>query len=272
MDPVASVARGVWRNGRPEAAAARLLAEEAAIAFTYNRATAAVTMATPSDLTDLAIGWSLTEGVVERADEIEELEIVEREIGFECRMWLAEPRAEALLRRQRLRIGPSGCGLCGIESLEEAVREPPRVGAGRSFVAAALAQGLAMLPAAQKMHGATHAVHAAAYWEPAQGLIAVREDVGRHNALDKLAGALARAGRTAEAGVVFLSSRVSIEMIQKAARIGAPLVVAVSAPTAQAVRMAQSAGITLVAVARADGFEVFTHPERVLRTPAHDVA
>ena len=176
-------------------------------------------------------------------------------------MWLAPERADTITQRQRRLAGPSGCGLCGLESLADAVRKPPRVAAsGAHFDAAAIHAAMATLPAAQKLNQQTHAVHAAAFWHPQRGLVALREDVGRHNALDKLAGALARDGVAVSEGLLLLSSRISVELVQKAAMLGAPVVVAVSAPTALAVRLAEEAGITLIGIARSDGFEVFTHP------------
>ena len=179
-------------------------------------------------------------------------------------MWLAPERADRMTLRQRRLAGPSGCGLCGLESLADAVRTLPRVTAAASFDAAAIHTAMAALPAAQKLNQQTHAVHAAAFWHPQRGLVALREDVGRHNALDKLAGALARDGVAVAEGLLLLSSRISVEMVQKAAMLGAPVVVAVSAPTALAVRTGEEAGMTLVGIARADGFEVFTHPERIV--------
>jgi FdhD protein len=153
--------------------------------------------------------------------------------------------------------------LCGIESIAEAMRASAVVRHGRQFSAEIIMAAMQNLPSRQKLNIETRAVHAAAFCNVASGIVALREDVGRHNALDKLSGALARASIAASEGIVLLTSRVSVEMVQKSAAIGAPVMVSISAPTALAVRMADAAGITLVAIARADGFEVFTHPSRI---------
>jgi FdhD protein len=262
-EPTAIVECKAWRADRL-ATGERTIPEEIAVAFTYGGSSYAVMMATPQDLHDFAVGFSLTEGIVETPEAIEHFEIVELEIGLELRMRLAEPHASSFSQRRRYLAGPTGCGLCGIESLGEAMRTPRQIVDEAIAVAPHdILQALAGLDAGQDIHRQTHAVHAAAFFRPSRGLIALREDVGRHNALDKLAGALARAGEDPRGGLGIVSSRLSIEMIQKAAAIGLPVLVAVSAPTALAVRTAEAAGITLIAVARSDGFEIFTHPDRI---------
>ena len=234
------------------------------MALVYDASTYAVLMATPADLEDLGVGFTLTEGIGAVTDLRGAPQVVETPLGFEARLWLAPGRAGALAARRRGMAGPTGCGLCGIESLGAAARDPASVaGARLSLAPGALLAAMAALAPAQALGQATRAAHAAGFWTPAEGLVAVREDVGRHNALDKLAGALARAGRDAAGGVVLLTSRVSVEMVQKAAAIGAPMLAAVSAPTTLAVETAQAAGLTLAAVVRSDGFEVFTRPDRI---------
>ncbi|MDE3117185.1 MAG: formate dehydrogenase accessory sulfurtransferase FdhD [Pseudomonadota bacterium] len=252
-----------WTPNGDEAGS-RNVPEETPVALTYNRATHAVMMATPADLEDFAVGFSLSEGIVSAPGEIEEFEAVPAESGIELRLTIAPARAATLIQRHRYLAGATGCGLCGMESLAEAVRPSPRVPKGLRVAPPVIAEAIACLPSAQALNLTTRAVHAAGFFRPGTGLIAVREDVGRHNALDKLAGHLARAGVAAETGIVLLTSRISVEMVQKAAVMGAPIIAAVSAPTALALRTAEDAGITLIGIARDDGFEIFTHAGRIL--------
>lgn len=252
-----------WRDGGATSTS-RLVAEETAIALSYNGSTHAVMMATPGDLVDFGIGFTITEGIVRQAQDIESIEIITTDLGVEVRMWLQDRLAESLIGRRRALSGPVGCGLCGIESLEQARRTPPRVGGRATFHAVELLGAMRALGPLQLLNEQTRSTHAAAFWRPDVGVGLVREDVGRHNALDKLAGALVAGGRSASGGAVLITSRVSVEMIQKAAMIGAPVLIAVSAPTALAIRTAEAAGITLLGVARDDGFGVFTYPHRII--------
>ena len=257
------VPRQAWRNGS-SSTGERILAEEVPVAFSYDGATHAVLMATPDDLEDFALGFSYTEGIVTTPAEIAELAVVSIAEGIVLRMWLVGARSDAFAARRRRFVGPAGCGMCGLESLAEANRTIPMARYELRVSRQDIEEAVAALPASQLLNMQTRAVHAAAFWRPDQDLV-LREDVGRHNALDKLAGALLHADWPASTGIIVLSSRISIELVQKAAMMGAAIIVGVSAPTALAVRTAEMAGLTLVGIARDDGFEVFTHPGRITR-------
>lgn len=262
LKPSLSGANIVWRGGEA-VRSTRVVAAEVAVAFVYDGGTEAVMMATPADLQDFALGFSLNEGIVSSPDEIGELAIVEVKDGIELRATLSVRNREALVARRRHRAGPAGCGLCGVESIEEAVPPLPRVSSALVVAPGDIVAAMQALAPLQTINAETHAVHAAALFVPGEGVVAVREDVGRHNALDKLTGALVRLGRKAQDGVILMTSRVSVELVQKAARMGAPVLAAISAPTSLALAQAEAAGITLVGVVRDDGLEVFTHGDRV---------
>nr|WP_245504530.1 formate dehydrogenase accessory sulfurtransferase FdhD [Aquabacter spiritensis] len=246
----------------------RAVPEETPVALTYNGTTQAVMMASPRDIADFALGFSLTEGIVASPADLISLDVIAVEDGIEARMWIAEDRMARLSARRRHLAGPTGCGLCGVESLAEAIRPAAHVAADAIFTPEALLAAMALLGPAQTLNHATRAVHAAGYFEPGRGLLAVCEDVGRHNALDKLVGKVAALQAQPARGLLLLTSRVSIEMVQKAAVLGVGVIAAVSAPTSLAIRTADAAGVTLAAIVRPDGFEVFTHPARIAPGPA----
>lgn len=249
---------------------ARSLPDEVAVAVTCNGSTQAVMMCSPSDLEDFARGFALTEGYA-RPDQIERIDIVEMAQGIEARLWIAQEAADALGARRRMMMGPVGCGLCGIDSLEQAMRPLPVLASDLRLDWSEAAGAVERLRAHQPLHDLTHAVHAAGFLVPGHGIICAREDVGRHNALDKLIGALLAAGITPSRGAMVMTSRISVELVQKAVLAGCAVLLAASAPTAQAVRMAQAAGLSVAGFARGGRIEIFTHPERV-RGGAFDVA
>jgi FdhD protein len=257
---------GRWTSG------ARALPEEVPVALVFNGTTQAVMMATPSALVDFALGFALSEGIVLDLQEIRETEIIDQDQGIEVRVWLKEVAESRFLARRRAQVGPVGCGLCGIDSLAEASRPLPAVTACLHLGARDVAEAMRGLVRHQTLNDATRAAHAAGFYIPGEGVVLAREDVGRHNALDKLAGALARAGRTAGTGAIVMTSRLSVDLVQKCAVIGAPVLMAASVPTALAVREAEKAGITLVGIVRGEEFEVFTHPLRFTGKDARDVA
>ncbi len=242
----------------------REVPEEEAIAITYNGSSHAVMMATPDDLEDFAIGFSLTERIIVDPEDVHSLEIVAFPTGVEARLWIDDRRARRLSERRRSLAGPTGCGLCGVDSLEEALPKITAVNnADARFTPRQIVRAINDLSDGQPLFGETHAVHAAGFWTPQEGNVAVREDLGRHNAMDKLVGALCRQHRDVGPGIATITSRVSVEIVQKAAILGVSVLVAVSAPTSLAIETAREAGMTLIGVARHDGFETFTHPERV---------
>ena len=255
------------------AAANRMVPEETPVAFSFAGTTHAVMMASPADLADFALGFSLTEGIVESSDEIEAIEIEELGAGIDIQIRLKDKANTRFQARRRRLAGPVGCGLCGIESIEEAIRSVDAVGSSKlTLEAEDIVRSVKLLSKVQPLHTETGAVHAAGFYVQGKGIVMAREDVGRHNALDKLAGALARAGIDGPTGAVVVTSRVSVEMVQKTAAIGSAFIMAVSAPTALAIRTAEEAGMTLVALVRGEEFDIFTHPDRVVCGVAKHVA
>jgi FdhD protein len=255
--------RGARLDSLPEQ---DVLAEETPVALEYNGIAYATMLATPADLEDFALGFSLTEGIVEDLAEIYELELESNQAGVIVRLEIASERFVRLKARRRALSGRTGCGLCGIESLAEALRPVPGVPQGGRVPLAAVLSAMHALRARQPLHEATGATHAAAFAATDGSLLLVREDVGRHNALDKAIGAAARDGllRTGDAAIALMSSRASFELVQKTAVSGIGVLAAVSAPTALAVRLAEEAGITLLGFVRGEGASVYSRADRLV--------
>jgi FdhD protein len=257
-----SVAR--WREGVVQQVSDQV-AEEVPVALTYHGVPHVVMLTTPADLEDLAVGFTLSESIVANRDEIRSVEAAQREDGaLEVRIGVAADRFSELLRRQRNLTGRTGCGLCGAQTVEEAIRNPPPVKSALMVHSTGLHQALLDLQGRQEINSRTGSVHAAAWVVPNAGIQFVREDVGRHNALDKVIGAVVRAGGDFADGYFIVTSRASYEMVQKAATVGAAFLAAVSAPTAFAIRLAEAAGLTLVGFAREHQHVVYAHPQRLI--------
>ena len=259
-----SVIRPVRRlRGASERVLDDHIAEEVPVAFIYNDEPFAVMMATPADLPDFATGFALSEGIVETPGDIA-IEGIDQLIeGIQVRLRIPDARAQALAERRRNMSGRSGCGVCGSELLEAAMRWPAPVSADPRVTIPALRRALGELQSAQAINARTGATHAAGWAALDGSLHLAREDVGRHNALDKLIGAMHAAGHDPAAGFLVVTSRASYEMAMKAASVGIGLMAAVSAPTALAISLADRANLTLIGFARADGHAVYTHPHRL---------
>lgn len=275
--PVArSVPAACWQDGA-SAAFDDVLAEEVPVALVYNGISHAVMLASPQDLEDFALGFSLSERIVRQASDVRDLTIEAGPHGITLALDIAPGAMARLKETRRARTGKTGCGLCGVDSLAWFARESGLIDARdggahdvtAQFAPGALHRAMAAMTARQRLHHATGAVHAAG-WADRDGLLrTVREDVGRHNALDKLIGALARDGVEAGDGLIVVTSRASFEMVHKTARAGVAVLGAISAPTAMAVRLADAAGVTLAGFVRAGRHVVYSHPQRLM---APDVA
>lgn len=239
------------------------VAEERPVALHYYRLPYVVMLASPADLEDLGVGFTLSEGIVDAADEIRGVELLRDGDALAVHLNITGERLSRILQRQRNLTGRTGCGLCGVESVEEAIRHPAPVRDGVRVTSAEIHAELAKLHSQQPLNLQTGSVHAAAWALPGKGIQLVREDVGRHNALDKVIGALTRSGTDLSAGYLIITSRASYEMVQKAATVGVSMIVAVSAPTALAIDLAVKANVTLIGFARADRHVIYAHPQRL---------
>jgi FdhD protein len=251
-----------WRADEAPREDEDLIAREVPVALTVNRRSHVVMMATPLDLEAFALGFCLTEGLLTDREELLAVRVIPREDGLELALTVTEEAAERVAGLRRNLTGRTGCGLCGAESLEQAVRRPPALSRTLNLTAEAVQAGLAALASQQPLQAAAGAVHAAAWCAPDGQIRQVKEDVGRHNALDKLIGQLALDGRRAREGFVLVSSRASYEMVLKSAFSGVEALVAVSAPTSLAIELARECGLTLVGFARPGRHNVYAGAER----------
>ena len=262
IGPVVSLPVRRWRAGS-WLDTVDSIAAETPVSLTYNSIPHVVMMATPRDLEDMGVGFTVSEALVESADEIRDVSVHAESGDLELRLSVSGSKLGEMLQRRRNLTGRTGCGVCGAETIEDAIRRPTPVASGGCATREALVGALRRLRALQPLGAQAGSLHAAAWvsWEGEVQL--VREDVGRHNALDKLIGARLRAGQTMTEGYALVTSRASYEMVQKAATLGIRMLVAVSAPTSLGVKLAQECNLTLVGFAREEQQVVYSHPERI---------
>ncbi|MDD5215318.1 MAG: formate dehydrogenase accessory sulfurtransferase FdhD [Methylococcales bacterium] len=238
------------------------VAEEVPVVLMYNGVSHVVMLATPTNLEDFALGFSLTEGIIANAAELESVKVYQRSNGIEVQLKIPEARFQCLADKGRNLTGRTGCGLCGATTLKQAIKPPRSVSGDLKITATQLTAALQNLSQHQKLNQITGAIHAVAWVEPEKGIVELREDVGRHNALDKLIGVLLKRNTDFRAGFMITTSRASYEMVQKATAVGVTILAAISAPTALAIRLAQESGLTLIGFARDETCVIYSHSQR----------
>jgi FdhD protein len=251
-----------WRNS-VKIATEDFLAVEIPVAIEYNGISHAVMLASPADLEDFALGFSLTEGIIEKKSEMFDCEVEIMPEGIIVKTEIATRQFELLKNRRRNLTGRTGCGLCGVETIEQAVRHPALITHHHEIQDTLILKGMKLMQELQLMHQSCGATHAAAWLNFSGEIICVREDVGRHNALDKLIGSLAKADIEFAAGVALITSRASYEMVQKCASVGIGILAAVSAPTSLATQLADNSGLTLIGYMREQSYVIYAHPQRI---------
>lgn len=251
-----------WR-GQQHSIQQDYIAEEVPVSLVYNGEPHVVMLVTPANIEDFALGFSITEGIIQNPAELLSVHVYNRSNGIEARLSIPEARFEKMAGKSRNLTGRTGCGLCGATTLQQAVRDAKSVNGDLKLSATELFNALNEIREQQQLNRLTGAVHAAAWIVPGHGVQYIREDVGRHNALDKLIGLLLRLGKNPAAGFVIMTSRASYELVQKSASVGITLLAAMSAPTGLAIRLAEEAGMTLVGFARDDQHVVYSHPQRL---------
>lgn len=277
--PIKQVEAIGCKDGQDSGTSRHHIANEVPIAMVFNGSSMAVMMATPLDLEDFAYGFALSEGFITSQDDVERFELQQHPSGIEARFWLTDTPTERLDARRRQMAGPIGCGLCGLESIEQAMRDVPKLRNSNLRISRkSVFEAMQALSSHQALHDQTGAVHAAGFYQEQNGMVLAREDVGRHNALDKVIGALHLrqidpiktdpskidpSKIDPSEGAIVITSRLSMDLVQKAAMAGVPIIIAASAPTATAIELAWQTGVTLVAQARNKRFEIFTHSFRI---------